>query len=114
MSNFADKIGLVTGAGSGIGRAAAIELARQGAIVAVADIDEATAAAVPAGPRPPQLPGPLRDRFLGPGQGPAAARRGGVARGWHRQCHCPGLELPKLRRADTTPRPAPERCSSDR
>jgi NAD(P)-dependent dehydrogenase (short-subunit alcohol dehydrogenase family) len=44
MRNFADKIGLVTGAGSGIGRAAAIELARQGAIVAVTDIDEATAA----------------------------------------------------------------------
>ncbi|GAA3204792.1 SDR family NAD(P)-dependent oxidoreductase [Nonomuraea roseoviolacea] len=34
----------MTGTGSGIGRAAAIEPARQGAIVAVTDIDEATAA----------------------------------------------------------------------
>ncbi|MFJ8806381.1 SDR family NAD(P)-dependent oxidoreductase [Streptomyces sp. NPDC102490] len=44
MSAFAGKAGLVTGAGSGIGRATAIELARQGAAVTVTDIDEATAA----------------------------------------------------------------------
>ncbi|MDN3058534.1 SDR family oxidoreductase [Streptomyces sp. SRF1] len=44
MNNFSGKIGLVTGAGSGIGRATAIELARQGATVTVTDIDEATAA----------------------------------------------------------------------
>ncbi|AOP46913.1 SDR family NAD(P)-dependent oxidoreductase [Streptomyces lydicus] len=43
MSNFSGKIGLVTGAGSGIGRATAIELARQGATVTVTDINEATA-----------------------------------------------------------------------
>ncbi|GLY89976.1 SDR family NAD(P)-dependent oxidoreductase [Actinoallomurus iriomotensis] len=38
------KVGLVTGAGSGIGRATAREFARSGAAVAVLDIDESTAA----------------------------------------------------------------------
>jgi NAD(P)-dependent dehydrogenase (short-subunit alcohol dehydrogenase family) len=40
----ARKTGLVTGAGSGIGQAAALELARGGAAVAVLDIDELAAA----------------------------------------------------------------------
>ncbi|MFK0243395.1 SDR family NAD(P)-dependent oxidoreductase [Amycolatopsis azurea] len=44
MSAFHGKRGLVTGAGSGIGRAAAVEFARQGASVAVLDIDENAAA----------------------------------------------------------------------
>ena len=37
---------IVTGAGAGIGRATAIALAREGASVLCADVDEATAAAV--------------------------------------------------------------------
>lgn len=44
MSEMPRKVGLVTGAGSGIGRAAAREFARSGASVAVLDIDERTAA----------------------------------------------------------------------
>ena len=44
MSDVSRKVGLVTGAGSGIGRATALEFARSGAAVAVLDIDEAAAA----------------------------------------------------------------------
>ncbi|WP_329235142.1 SDR family oxidoreductase [Actinoallomurus sp. NBC_01490] len=44
MNEISRKVGLVTGAGSGIGRATALEFARQGAAVAVLDIDESTAA----------------------------------------------------------------------
>ena len=39
MEGFAGKVGAVTGAGSGIGQALAIELARSGAKVAISDVD---------------------------------------------------------------------------
>jgi NAD(P)-dependent dehydrogenase (short-subunit alcohol dehydrogenase family) len=44
MGLLDDKIGLVTGAGSGIGRATALTFAREGAAVTVADVDEAAGA----------------------------------------------------------------------
>lgn len=39
MQGFAGKVAVVTGAGSGIGRALAVELARSGAKVAISDVD---------------------------------------------------------------------------
>ncbi len=39
MSPFTDKVAVVTGAGSGIGRALSLELARRGASLAISDVD---------------------------------------------------------------------------
>jgi NAD(P)-dependent dehydrogenase (short-subunit alcohol dehydrogenase family) len=46
MTLMDDKVAIVTGAGRGIGRGEAIELARQGAAVVVGEVDEAAAAEV--------------------------------------------------------------------
>ena len=68
---LAEKVALITGAGSGIGRSAACLFAREGAKVMVADVDEAGGA----GPlsTPPRLPG------------------------WRGRRICPPMSLPNMR-----------------
>lgn len=51
MRRFDEKVGIVTGAGGGIGQAYAEALAREGAAVVVADINQAGAERVAAGIR---------------------------------------------------------------
>jgi meso-butanediol dehydrogenase/(S,S)-butanediol dehydrogenase/diacetyl reductase len=48
MKQIIDRVAVVTGAGSGIGRAVSLELAAQGADLALVDIDESALKAVQA------------------------------------------------------------------
>ena len=48
MQSVAGAVGVITGAGSGIGRATALALARRGSAIVVSDVDEARATAVTA------------------------------------------------------------------
>jgi NAD(P)-dependent dehydrogenase (short-subunit alcohol dehydrogenase family) len=44
MKSFADKVAAITGAGSGIGRQLAVQLAREGSVLALSDVNERTLA----------------------------------------------------------------------
>jgi 3-oxoacyl-[acyl-carrier protein] reductase len=48
MSNWRDQVVLITGAGSGIGKALSLALAKRGARVTVTDVDGASAERVAA------------------------------------------------------------------
>lgn len=71
MQGFAGKVAVVTGAGSGIGQALAIELGRSGASVAISDVDteglqttESRLAAIGAKVKTDRLDVTERERFL--------------------------------------------------
>ena len=66
---LANKIGIVTAAASGMGRAGALRFAQEGAAVGVVDLDEAGAGAVvkqitDAGGKAIALPGDLRQELV--------------------------------------------------
>ena len=77
MQGFAGKVAVVTGAGSGIGQALAVELGRSGASVAISDVDTDDRCE-----QPPALSSAIAEH-------PRTRRRqgaGGIA-GWMRLSH---------------------------
>ncbi|HEU4656527.1 MAG TPA: SDR family NAD(P)-dependent oxidoreductase [Capillimicrobium sp.] len=83
MSGFAGKVAVVTGAGSGIGRALALGLAGRGARLALSDVDEAglaetAAAAEAAGAEVHHQRHDVSDRDAWPAYADAVAGRFGV------------------------------------
>ena len=56
MTSFTNRVAVVTGAGSGIGRALALALAREGAWLALNDVSEAGLAERPSASRAPPAP----------------------------------------------------------
>src|SRR5690348_10501595 len=93
---FAGKTAIVTGAGSGIGRATALRLAREGATVVAADISDARLGELAAGNPDLALIPVTADIATGDGVAAVAARAGGrvdalanVAGSWTASCRRP-------------------------
>ncbi len=64
MSDFAGRVAVVTGAGSGIGRALAVDLARRGARLALSDVDKDGLAETAAGLNGTGVTGEVRSDHL--------------------------------------------------
>ena len=99
MSAFADKVAVVTGAGSGIGRALAAGLAARGARLALSDVDEGglartAEAARAAGAAVHTAPLDVGDRQAMRDYAPAVAEHYGVVHQLYNNAGVGGLALP--------------------